>query len=1109
MTKQTLDLFLHNAQLKQAAEALAEGKTLLSEGLWDSPIALLATLAANVTAKHILVLTSASQDESRLFHDFPFFGQLPVSEFPAWETLPGENVPPSPDIVGERYRILHQAATSQKPQIIISNLQACLQKLIAPKKFGSLYLTLRKDSAIGFDTLIDRLLAMGYQRQPIASDKGTFAVRGGLIDLYPVSSPDPFRLDFWEDKIESIRTYDPVGQKSVGEAEEIEVTPAQELEFLNETTELTTIIDYLKGHVVVVFDNLLELENRYAALMALYGKPSPLFSTIDAFFTQLKPLQKIFISPTAIERLSEVHTLTKEGKNYYSSNAAPHPIAFEMFGQPQEAWRWYHPFLPVKNNGLKGDEFLTQLLQDLDPETHLTILCGSEAEESALQTRLKDLQLPLPTDTHFERGYLSGGFRLPEIKALVLPSTELTKRYKIRRQKMRSTYHTPPSDTYDLQPGDAVVHINNGIGKFLGLERRPNHVGVETEFYMLEYAENARLYVPLNQSHLVSKYVGAREEAPKLHQLGGKRWKRTKEQTQRAVLTYANDLLAVYAQREVKGGFSYPEDSHDVLSFEEEFPFVETEDQLRAVADIKQDMVSGRAMDRLICGDVGYGKTEVAMRAVFKAVCDGGKQVAVLVPTTVLAMQHYENFCDRMRSFPVRIGVLSRFQSAKEIQETIKGAAEGSIDILIGTHRIFSSDVKFNNLGLIVIDEEQRFGVRAKEHLKKIKVEVDCLTMTATPIPRTLYMSLIGVRDMSVINTPPQDRLPIKTIIAESSDEVLRQALLRELARDGQAFVIHNRVETIFEFAAKLKALLPQARLAVGHGQMHADEIDAVFHAFKSGHADILVSTTIVENGIDIPNANTILIDRAERFGLAELYQLRGRVGRWNRRAYAYFLVPRLHSLPELSMKRLNALREAGGYGGGMKIAMHDLEIRGAGNILGTEQSGHVAAIGFHLYCKMLKRTIQTLQGQQLSILADTRVELPVDARLPEEYVNEVSLRMELYQRLGETVSLEDVEEIWREIKDRFGPPPEPVKWLHHLTRLRVFAAQHGFTLLKMEKFSLTVEYQSGEKIVSKKIPMKLLQQPGEMEAQVIKALKTEFQGSFRTLPGRSKSDCN
>jgi transcription-repair coupling factor (superfamily II helicase) len=457
-------------------------------------------------------------------------------------------------------------------------------------------------------------------------------------------------------------------------------------------------------------------------------------------------------------------------------------------------------------------------------------------------------------------------------------------------------------------------------------------------------------------------------------------------------------------------------------------------------------------------------------------------------------MQHYENFCDRMANFPVRIGVVSRFRTAKEIRATLEGVADGSIDILIGTHRIISKDVIFKNLGLVLIDEEQRFGVKANEHLKKINASVDCITLTATPIPRTLYMSLIGVRDMSVISTPPQDRMPIKTIVAEDSDETLKSALLRELARDGQAYVIHNRVESIFEFASRIKKLLPQARVVVGHGQMDGDEIDDVFHAFKSGRADILVATTIVENVIDIPNANTILVDRSDRFGLADLYQLRGRVGRWNRRAYAYLLVPKMRSLPEISLKRLAALQETSGYGGGMKLAMRDLEIRGAGDILGTEQSGHVSAIGFHLYCKMLRRTIQALQGDIPAVLVDTKIDVPCDARLPEDYVNEVSLRMEIYQRLGEAISWDEITELWNELKDRFGPPPEPAKWLYHLSRLRVYAGRHGFTLLKIEKVSMTAEQQKGKTSTTKQMFLRPPRTPVELETNVIQALKKEFQ---------------
>ena len=491
-------------------------------------------------------------------------------------------------------------------------------------------------------------------------------------------------------------------------------------------------------------------------------------------------------------------------------------------------------------------------------------------------------------------------------------------------------------------------------------------------------------------------------------------------------------------------------------------------------------------MDRLVCGDVGYGKTEVAMRAAFKAVVDGRKQVAVLVPTTVLATQHYENFVERFSNFPITIGVLSRFRTAKQIKETLEGIKNGTVDVVVGTHRVISEDVQFKDLGLIIIDEEQRFGVKAKEHLKRMKVGVDCLTLSATPIPRTLYMSLVGARDMSVISTPPQDRLPITTVITEPNDIVIKNALLRELARDGQAYIIHNRVESIFEYASHIQELLPKARIVVAHGQMHSDEIDLVFHMFKNGQADILVATTIVENGIDIPNANTIIVDRADRFGMADLYQLRGRVGRWNRRAYGYLLVPRVHLLPDIVRKRLEALASSSGYGGGMKVAMRDLEIRGAGNILGMEQSGQVSTIGFHLYCKLLKRAMLAMQGKAPAIVADTKIEFLVDARIPEEYVHEPHLRMEIYQRLGEAISLEDVETIWTEIKDRFGIPPEAAVWLYHLTRIRAVASQRGYVLLKQDKFSLTLEKQKGKETETRKVLMQWSKKADEMEQKIM-----------------------
>ena len=527
------------------------------------------------------------------------------------------------------------------------------------------------------------------------------------------------------------------------------------------------------------------------------------------------------------------------------------------------------------------------------------------------------------------------------------------------------------------------------------------------------------------------------------------------------------------------------------------FAFVETDDQTQAIAHISQDMQSSKAMDRLICGDVGYGKTEVAMRAAFKAVCDGKKQVAILVPTTLLATQHYETFCARMVNFPINIRVLSRFCSHKETQQILKEVKEGLVDILIGTHRIISKDVVFKDLGLIIIDEEQRFGVRAKEHLKKLKTGVDCLTLSATPIPRTLYLSLVGAKEISVINTPPQDRLPIKSLIAEKEPSTIYNAIMRELSRDGQVFFVHNRIETIFMVSEELQKMFPQARIVTGHGQMSMEEIDAVFHAFKSGQADILVSTTIIENGIDIPNANTILIDRADTFGLADLYQMRGRVGRWNRPAYAYFLIPKNSTLAELTRRRLFALVESSGYGAGMKIAMRDLEIRGAGDILGTQQSGQISSIGFHLYCKLLKKAIDALKKQASPSFTEPKIEFAFDAALPDCYINEPSLRMELYHRFGEANSNEELDLLLSELKDRFGPYPEQVVWLYHLTRLRLFASAHHFLFLKCEKRSIFAEQQVGNKSVKERLMLCKTKSAAEWEEQVRASLAAHFKLTF------------
>jgi len=1102
MTLFSMDQILKDERLAALHVALHNQDSILIEELWNSPKALLTALAQQVTGKQILLITGAGQEEARLYHDFAFFTDRKVIDFPAWETLPSDAIPPSPDIVGDRYKVLKEITSSKDPCIIITSLQACLQRVISKKSFQDLYLSLKVGEEFLFEELIEKLKEMGYRRQGVAGDKGEFAVRGGIIDLFPVSTPDPYRIEFWGDEIESIRIYDPIGQTSVLNVDTVDIPPAEELDLLKKSQESQTLLDYLGTNTFVILDDLLALEDRYSTLVNMGGSPSSSFSSIDQLLDQILPLQKMFWTQQPIDELSETRVLEKLQGGYYSEKAPLYQVGFQMLNRNLSARRWQHPFVPISNfllpeipeeQPVSGQEILFALPKLKEGDYNLHLLCASEAEESSLRDRIHQGQITLPRHTHYTIGYLSTGFVLPDIHFVLLPYTEITQRYKIRRQKQRSTYHTVQSQFYDLVPGESVVHRDHGIGRYVGLQKRPDHQGVMTEYFQIEYAEKAALYVPIHQAHLLSRYIGATDELPRFHTLGSSRWKRTWESTERAVMGYAQDLLKLYASRSVKQGNIYQEDGPDMKAFEEDFPFVETEDQLEAISAIKKDMTSQNVMDRLVCGDVGYGKTEVAMRAAFKAVVDGGKQVAVLVPTTVLAMQHYETFIERMANFPLRIDVLSRFRSVKETREALKGVAEGTVDILIGTHRIISNDVVFKDLGLIIIDEEQRFGVRAKEHLKKIKNNVDCLTLSATPIPRTLYMSLFGVRDMSVINTPPQDRLPITTIIAEPNELVLKNALMRELARDGQAFIIHNRVETIYSVADRVKTILPQARIVVGHGQMHADELDAVFHAFKSGRADILIATTIIENGIDIPNANTILVENADHFGLADLYQIRGRVGRWNRRAYAYFLVKNLHRLPEISRKRLNALAESSGYGGGMKVAMRDLEIRGAGNILGTEQSGHVAAIGFHLYCKLLKRTVEASQGKIPTDYTETKMEFRVDARLPEDYINEVTLRMDIYQRLAEALSWEEVDLIKEEIQDRFGPLPEPAQWLYYLTRTRVYASLRGFLLLKEQKEFLIAERRAKQGTETKQMHIGKLSKPQDLEKLVLTALQRAY----------------
>lgn len=1095
---------LKSARLGAFSQIVQEEPSLLIEELWEGPKAALIWLLARATKKHILLVCGQPHDQ--LSGDLSFF-PLPLAiDFPSWETFPGDEIPPSPDLVGKRMQVLHSLMSNPDPHILLAPLQSVLQKLPPLRQLKPLTQIWKKGTSHPWTKIPSLLAALGYRKCPVVSDKGEYALRGGILDLYPISSTDPYRIEFFGDEIDQIRIFDPVSQKSVRKIDSFLLSPASESALLHNEKGLCSLLDYLGENTIVIFDDLLGLEDRWVSSKNLPGAKKLI--PFEDFLDKTEKLSRIFWTKEKVEELSEVQIEKKMGRAFYSGKAPLQPLTFHILNRSFESKRWHHPFIPVgdffsiseNRAAATRDEILLGLSRHAKSALEVHFVASTEAEERAFIDAAKAASFTFPENTHFHPGYLSSGFVLDDAQIALIPMAELNHRLKPRRQKWRNTYHTPASDFHELVPGDVVVHFHSGVAKYLGTENRPNHVGTQTEFMILEYAEGSKLYVPVAQSHLVSRYIGTKEEVPRLSQLGSNRWQNTRNAVQQAIIGYADQLIRMYAEREVHGGFVYPPDSREMLLFENDFPFIETEDQISATLAIKQDMQSPKAMDRLICGDVGYGKTEVAMRAAFKAVADGKKQVAVLVPTTVLAMQHYETFCERMANFPIHIGALSRFRSPKEIQQTLKKTAEGKIDILIGTHRLISKDVVFKDLGLIIIDEEQRFGVRAKEHLKKIKTGVDCITLTATPIPRTLYMSLIGAKEISVINTPPQDRLPIKSIIADRSPELIKNALMRELSRDGQAFFIHNRVESIFRISDEIQQMLPEARIVTGHGQMSADELDTVFHAFKSGQADILVATTIIENGIDIPNANTILIDRADTFGLADLYQMRGRVGRWNRPAYAFFLVPSSRELPELTRRRLLALTEASGFGAGMKLALRDLEIRGAGNIVGTQQSGQISSIGFHLYCKLLKKAVDALKHKRAPSFTETKMEFSFEASLPDLYINESSLRMEIYHRLGEAAAYAEVDAILAELKDRFGPCPPQVLWLYHLTRLRLFASAHHFTLLKFENLTFTAERQSGKTLLKKTLPLPRTKKPDDLEKQVIAALTDSFALKIRNL---------
>ncbi len=1013
--------------LKNIARRLNAGDFLSLNSLADAGKPFVASLLSQIADRPVLVVTDGLKSQEGFFNDLQTL--LPgVQFYPAWETLPHEDVLPHADTIADRLKAL----TNLNAPITVASVQALMQRTFAPDYFMSLRMEVRLGQEIELQDFLDTLAKLGYHAEYQVNDPGDMAMRGGIVDFFPLDRGEPVRVEFSGNEIESIRTFDPITQQSREKRDHLVVTPAGELGLLKQATDHTApLVDLLPRNTLLVLDE----PDKLAVAAENYARQIPkgdkFFAewrhTLESGLTIVQLTEALAIDPPAA--YINLHLASLDAFRPLDTRSPEPEIAEQMrrsfFEQMQ---RWI------------AEGYSLQVFCSNDGEKQRFEELWREYTEASNTARSK-LEASIAT--------LSRGFLWTDAKLAVVTDSEIFGRYKLVRPRRKFHQLAQATDWTELQEGDFVVHVQHGIGKYLGLKSLDFN-GTKQEVLAIEYAEEARLYVPIDQAHLVSKYLGAGKRQPPLHQLGSALWQKQKFTAERAIMDLAADLLEIQAARHTLEGHAFAPDTAWQTEFEAAFIYDETPDQLTAISEVKGDMESSKPMDRLICGDVGYGKTEVAIRAAFKAVM-GGFQVAILCPTTILAEQHWNTFRERMSGYPITIEMLSRFRTPREQKKVAKLLREGGVDIVIGTHRLLSGDVLFKNLGLVVIDEEQRFGVLHKERFKQLRKLIDVLTLSATPIPRTLYLSLTGARDMSTIQTPPQDRLPVETIVAPYDERLIKQAIQRELNRGGQVYFLHNRVQSIDAVAERLRDLLLESkvRIDVGHGQMDEHELEEVMHRFVKGQIDVLVCTTIIESGLDIPNANTIIIDRADRFGLSDLYQLRGRVGRYKHQAYAYILLPRHMNLVQSARKRIGAIKQYSSLGSGFKIAMRDLEIRGAGNILGSEQSGHITAIGFDLYCQLLKESIARLKGEKPK--RRTLVTLKLDflndesgeglARIPSNYMVDSRLRIQSYRKIAQAADLATVKSLRREFRDRFGKIPRQLELLLQCAEVRIQAS--------------------------------------------------------------------
>ncbi len=1033
-----------------------------------------------------------------------------LARLPAHDVLPFENMSPHPDIQEQRAAVLWKFV-SGAVTLLIAPVEALALRLFERSYYANLALRLERGEEMDIELVTDHLASVGYERVDLVEMPGQFARRGGILDVYSPESERPVRIDFFGDEIESMRSFDPETQRSASQLDEALLLPLTE----TPATEmmLAAVHARLSRERVSSGDDA-ELADALELQGATIFPGWEFFAPIDGaetYLTRLLPRCAVFVEEPGMVRNQIERWWNKVEQRHERSGMGSLIRPENIYLRPEilQGILGSHPGLDLDQLGavdiLDADTtmgevefstrptlrfhgsipaFIEQVRDLMDQHQRTVIAVPHQGEVERMATVLREYQLPYRIGSrnphagsetlYDETSHLAGDARVPVIvraqlaagvnisdaRLTVFGANDINDEMDVaaRLEPRKSKTAAFVSDFRDLTVGDYVVHVEHGIARYQGLKEIEQDE-MRVEFMVLEFAEQARLYVPLTRLDLIQKYRSTDAgPAPELNRLGSQQWTKTKARVKKAMADMADDLLKLYAERQAARGHTFSADNEFQSEFEEAFDFTETDDQLNAIEDIKRDMESERPMDRLLCGDVGYGKTEVAMRAAFKAVQDG-KQVAVLTPTTILSFQHFETFKKRFAQFPITVEMISRFRTPKEQKAILEQVSTGKVDILIGTHRLFSKDIQFQDLGLLIIDEEQRFGVKHKERLKEMRRSIDVLAMSATPIPRTLHMSLVGLRDMSVIETPPKDRMAIQTVVAKFDEKLVRSAVELELERGGQVYFVHNRVESIYEIAMRIQELTSAARVVVAHGQMGETELERVMLAFMHREYDVLVATSIIENGLDIPLANTILINRADRHGLSELYQLRGRVGRSNRRAYAYLLIPPERELTEIARRRLAALKEFSDLGAGFKIAALDLELRGAGNLLGGEQSGHIEAVGFELYTSMLEDAVKKLKGDESHTRTSSQLNLGIALRIDESYVSEENQRLRLYKKIAGAASTKELDEVRAEMLDRYGPLPEHTASLLQAAGLRILCEEMGVAQLDRKREFLQLRF--------------------------------------------------